>query len=86
MTHDETHSTIEEIDCMQELELLYAYLDGELDDPEMLAKFEHHLKHCRNCFTRTEFESVLTERLKISVHSKVPESLQNRLRKLVDDF
>ena len=56
MTHD--------IGCLQAIEAFYAYLDGELDDPESIADFEHHLGHCRSCFSRIEMEKALNERMR----------------------
>lgn len=76
----------EEIDCLEAIDNLYAYLDGELKDQEDLAKFQQHLSHCRSCFSRAELEGVLSERIKESGVKKTPEALQNRLRKLIDNF
>ena len=75
-----------DIGCMQAIEALYAYLDGELDDPEMRREFEHHMGHCRSCFTRAEIEGLLTERLRQSARESAPEELQSRLRRLMRDF
>jgi len=77
---------IVEIDCLEAIDSLYAYLDGELDDEASLAKFKQHLNHCRSCYSRAELEGVLTERIKETGKSKTPESLQNRLRHLIDEF
>jgi len=77
---------IEEIECLEAIDNLYAYLDGELTDEETLAKFSQHLDHCHSCFTRSELEGVISERIRASGKSKTPESLQNRLRDLLDDF
>jgi anti-sigma factor (TIGR02949 family) len=74
-------------DCLEAMDHLYAYLSGELDDdPEKFAIVEHHLGHCRSCFTRAEMERVLNERLRHSGKSETPEALKRRLRKLMDDF
>jgi len=75
-----------EIDCLEAVDSLYAYLDGELDDEQSLAKFRKHLSHCRSCYTRSELEGVLTDRIRQSGKDKTPSSLKNRLRKLMDDF
>ena len=47
-----------DIGCLRAIEAFYAYLDGELDDPESIADFEHHLGHCRSCFSRIEMDFV----------------------------
>lgn len=84
--HDESqhhHHHIEEIDCTQAIELLYAYLDGELDDTE-LEQFENHLGHCRSCYSRSEIETALNKRIKDSSKDQVPESLQGRLKDIIN--
>lgn len=80
--HDHNHSHIDEIDCTQAIELLYAYLDGELNDIE-LEQFENHLGHCKSCYSRSELETALNKRIKESKNDQVPESLQNRLHDII---
>ncbi|KPK14198.1 MAG: hypothetical protein AMJ67_16460 [Betaproteobacteria bacterium SG8_41] len=67
---------IDEIGCLEAINGLYAYLDGEMNDPESIAKFE--------CYSRTELETALGELIRKSAKGKAPEKLQNRLRKLID--
>jgi anti-sigma factor (TIGR02949 family) len=76
---------ITDSDCLAAMDHLYAYLDGELKDhPETFALVEHHLGHCKSCFSRAEMERILNERLKKSGKGETPESLKQRLRKLMD--
>ena len=82
MTHDVDDP--DDIGCLEALEAFYAYLDGELDNPESIADFEHHMSHCRSCFSRTELERTLTERMKDSGKSQAPDALKARLRNLLD--
>ena len=77
---------IEEIECLEAIDSLYAYLDGELTDEDTLAKFKQHLNHCTSCYTRSELEGVISERIKTSGIQKSPESLQERLNKLMDEL
>lgn len=86
MSDDKNHSGQEEIGCIEAINALYAYLDGELSNPETIAQFEHHLTHCRHCYSRTEMETALTEKLRKATKGKAPEKLQNRLRNLIDRF
>ncbi len=74
---------IEEIDCMEAINGLYAYLDGEMADPGTLAKFEHHLEHCHSCYSRTQLETALGQLIKKSAKDTAPEKLQTRLKKLI---
>jgi len=43
------------IDCREALARLYDYLDRELT-PERAEEVAEHLRHCRHCFDRAEFE------------------------------
>ena len=86
MSNKTDEVVIEEIDCLEAIDSLYAYLDGELNDERSLAKFKEHLSHCRTCYSRSELEGVLTERIRQSARDKTPASLKNRLRNLMDNF
>jgi len=83
----------EDIGCLEAIETLYAWLDNELD-PSQRASFEHHLEHCKSCFSRAELEKALTGHIRRSVgpgegdkaHSPAPATLQNRLDKLLKEL
>ena len=87
-THDHPHDHPDDgdIGCLAAIEIFYAYLDGELDDPKTVADFEHHMAHCRSCFTRAELEGLLNERLKYLAKHQAPTRLKNRLRNIMDKF
>lgn len=84
-THDTNHER-EDIGCLQAIEMFYAYIDGEIGDPEAIAGFEHHLEHCRSCFSRAEFERLLTDRLKALASERASDTLRRRMRILMDNF
>ncbi len=73
----------DEIGCLEAIETLYAYLDGELADGDSIAKVEQHLSHCESCYSRAELERKLTSHLRQSSRLKAPEALQGRLRSLL---
>ena len=75
-----------DIGCLQAIEALYAYLDGELEDPESVEEFERHLSHCRSCFSRIEMEKALSKRLRGTTKRRSPEELRDRVRKLMNEF
>ena len=75
-----------DIGCLTAIEALYAYLDGELDDPESIAGLEHHLDHCRSCFSRIEMERTLNERMRKTTQHRSPEELRDRVSKLIEKF
>jgi len=81
-----TRSDRDDIGCLAAIEVFYAYLDGALDDPQTIADFEHHLAHCRSCFTRAEMEGLLNERLKELASHRAPDRLKSRIRVLMDKF
>jgi anti-sigma factor (TIGR02949 family) len=70
--------------CEEIRELLGAYLDGELGDPEVLSRLEAHLGHCRSCYSRAEMEKALNERMAGSARVEVPPALRQRVRDLLD--
>lgn len=72
-------------DCLEAFDHLYAYLNGELKDPDAVTRIETHLSHCRSCFSRAQIEREINERLKQSGTATPPASLQNRLKKLIDN-
>ncbi len=86
MSTEENHSHTPDIGCLAALEAFYAYIDGELDDPGSIADFEHHMAHCRSCFSRAEIERALTSHMKKSGKSSAPEALRSRLRNLMAKF
>jgi anti-sigma factor (TIGR02949 family) len=82
-TKDDQHH---DIGCLQAIEAFYAYLDGELEDPKSIEEFEDHMKHCRSCYSRADVEKLLNRRISESAKTQAPKMLQNRLRKLMDEF
>jgi len=83
----------DDIGCLEAIETLYAWLDGELDASQR-ASFEHHLEHCKSCYSRAELERALTGHIRRSAgpaeaekeRSLAPASLQNRLDKLLKEL
>lgn len=73
-------------DCLKAFDYLYAYLNGELKDAKDVRLIEDHLAHCRSCFSRAQIEREINDRLKQSGQDNPPSSLQNRLKKLIDNF
>ena len=84
--HHHEHDDVEEIDCLEAIDNLYAYLDGELIDEVELAQFRKHLEHCNSCYSRSELEGVINERIKKTGKSKTPDALMNRITDFLDDL
>jgi len=75
-----------DIGCMEAINALYAYLDGELGDDVSLEQVEAHLEHCASCYSRAEIEQALTEHMRNAERRVAPNALRNRLRKLMNDL
>ena len=86
MTNKSDKPEIVDSDCLEAFDHLYAYINGELKDPKSVAMIEHHLDHCRSCFSRAQIERQINERLQKSAKDNPPSSLQNRLNQLIDEF
>ncbi|MBW9256898.1 MAG: zf-HC2 domain-containing protein [Candidatus Thiodiazotropha sp. (ex. Lucinisca nassula)] len=84
--HSKKRNEIIDSDCLEAFDHVYAYINGEIDDEQTLAKIEHHLSHCKSCFSRAEMERKINQRLKAAKESSPPEVLENRLKHLIDDL
>lgn len=73
------------ISCNEVLEHLFAYLDREMDH-QTAAEIEHHLEHCRGCFSRAEFERKLKARVRDAGASPASERLRARIKDIVEKF
>jgi mycothiol system anti-sigma-R factor len=78
-------STISNTDCEAVIRLMFAYLDGELED-EQRGGVDEHLKLCRSCFSRAEFERRLKSQLSELGRESVPAPLEERVRALMSQF
>ena len=76
----------DDIGCLEAIEALYAYLDGELGDDVTIDQVEAHMAHCRSCYSRKDVERALTEHLRRAHQQSAPADLQSRLKKLMDEF
>ena len=86
MNSDKTGHDHDDIGCLEAIEAFYAYLDGELSDPRAIEDFEHHMSHCRSCFSRAEVEKLLNKRMQETGTSRAPDELRSRVRRLMDEF
>jgi anti-sigma factor (TIGR02949 family) len=73
------------ISCEEVIEQLFDYLDREIDE-DLSAVIDRHLEHCRDCFTRAEFERKLRAKVADSAEVKAPERLQRRIKGLLSEF
>lgn len=73
------------IRCEEVIAHLLEYLDGELD-AEKQAHIDRHLEECRGCYSRAEFEQLLRKKVSELGSEPAPETLQRRLKALLDQF
>jgi anti-sigma factor (TIGR02949 family) len=71
--------------CEEALKHLLEFLDGELSDSKQ-ESVERHLRTCRGCCSRMEFESRLKERLSTLSSDDVPSTTRDRVRDLIRRF
>jgi mycothiol system anti-sigma-R factor len=71
------------IDCEEALRRLFAYLDSELHG-EQQREMEEHLRRCRSCFSRVEFEKRLKTHVAELGKEPVSPDLEQRVRALLD--
>ena len=73
------------IKCEEALARLFDYLDHELNEHQH-AEMEHHLKICRSCYSRAEFERRLKAKLGAAAAEKPTEEFSRRVRILLRSF
>lgn len=71
--------------CAEVMTKLYSYLDSE-EDMLTEADIEQHLRHCRECFGRVEFEKRLRERVAQTGSTTMPDDLRRRMIQLISKF
>jgi anti-sigma factor (TIGR02949 family) len=76
---------VNDIDCTQALKRLVELVDRELGDEDREA-VERHLKTCRSCLSRAEFERTLKDKLRALSHSDVPAVTLDRITALIQKF
>ncbi|MDA8062929.1 MAG: mycothiol system anti-sigma-R factor [Actinomycetota bacterium] len=64
--------------CREALDVLYHYLDGELDE-ERRAVIHYHLERCSPCLEAFDFEAELKLVVAQRCRESVPESLRDRV-------
>ena len=74
------------MNCNEAVENLWQYLDRELDG-DAVAEVERHLRECRECFSKAEFERRLRALLQRSCGCEhAPPALRDRLHRLLGLF
>jgi anti-sigma factor (TIGR02949 family) len=77
--------TKQQIDCEQALKQILEYVDHELGEHEH-SLMEQHLRTCKSCFSRMEFEQRLKQKVGALREDEVPSPLAERIRDLLKSF
>jgi anti-sigma factor (TIGR02949 family) len=78
-------SETDDMGCEQALKRLLEFIDHELSDGEH-DSVERHLRKCRSCFSRMEFESRLKQQLSALSDDDVSSKSRDRIRDLIKGF
>jgi mycothiol system anti-sigma-R factor len=74
------------MNCEESFEMLFQYIDKDMDSLT-IQEIEVHLKHCRPCWDRFEFEKKLKERFRKSCCKEpCPDSLLHRIKALLEKY
>jgi anti-sigma factor (TIGR02949 family) len=77
--------TKHEIDCEQALKQILEYVDHELGEHEH-SLMERHLRTCKSCFSRMEFERRLKMKIGALRDDEVTSPLGERIKGLLKSF
>ncbi|MEQ1655108.1 MAG: zf-HC2 domain-containing protein [Nitrospira sp.] len=77
--------TVRTIGCQEALKHLLAYLDQEVGAGTQ-REMAHHLKVCRACFSRAEFERTLKTRLQEVGRGATRTSFEKQIKALFGQF
>jgi anti-sigma factor (TIGR02949 family) len=78
-------SETDDIGCEQALKRLLEFIDRELSESDH-DSVERHLRTCRSCYSRMEFERRLKQRLSTLSAEDVPSKSRDRIRELIKEF
>ena len=76
---------VKSISCNEAMSKLQAYLDDEVDWPGE-EEINHHIENCRECFSRTEFEKALRNKVEKLGTERTPADVQARLSAMIKKF
>ena len=74
-----------DINCEEALKHILAFIDHELSDDEREG-LERHLRACRSCFSRAEFERQLKDKLRGLASDDTPSTTRDRIKALIQTF
>jgi anti-sigma factor (TIGR02949 family) len=76
---------VKTFDCEQALKRLLEFVDQELTDEDREG-VERHLRTCRSCFSRMEFERQLKGKIHDLARETVSPAVEDRIKALMKGF
>jgi anti-sigma factor (TIGR02949 family) len=75
------------MDCLDSLDQIFSFIDGQIDDEELIAEIEEHIKYCRRCYDVVEFEKRIQSFVQSSLcKDDVPEEVCCRAKDMLKKF
>jgi anti-sigma factor (TIGR02949 family) len=74
-----------DINCEEALRQILAFIDHELANDER-ESLERHLRACRSCFSRAEFERQLKDKLRGLASDDTSGTTRERIKALIHTF
>ncbi|MEE8388277.1 MAG: zf-HC2 domain-containing protein [Acidiferrobacterales bacterium] len=74
-----------QIECDEAIRMVLEYLDDELEHHDH-DSLEAHIRKCRSCYTRVEFEKRLKSLVKGAPPKTAPSELKLKIKKITEQF
>lgn len=73
--------------CLESLDQIFAYIDGQISEKEVMEEIEEHLRHCKRCWDVVDFEKrVQTFVKKQACEEDMPEEALDRAHNILNKF
>lgn len=75
------------MNCLDSLDQIFSFIDGQIDDKEMLEEIEEHLQFCRRCYDIVQFEKKVQGFIKECVDcEEIPDAVCCRAKDMLKKF
>ena len=75
------------MDCIDSLNKVFSYIDGNIKDEETLEELQEHLEHCKQCFDVVDFEKRIQVFIEDSCQCEdIPKEICDRAQKTLNKF
>ena len=75
------------MNCLESLDQIFAYIDGQITEKEVKEEIEEHLEDCRRCWDVVEFEKRVQSFVKCrACEENIPEDVCERAKNILKKF